>query len=137
MAVKNKILKALKSAVKHSEDSVLTLKKKDENSFADAVWHVAAELEYALFLFSITLQGGADKPSWRINPKSKNYEVGQTLVTVQNLLSEAEKQVETGKLLDAYKRTYIARHYVLKVQEDLAKRKREALKKKAEKKAKK
>ena len=131
MAVNDKISKALKSAINHLEDSISTLKNKDENSFADAVWHVAAELEYALFLFSVTLQNEKDKSGWRINPKRKKYEVGQTLVTVQSLLNEAEKHMESKKLLDAYKKTYIARHHILKVQEDLAKKKREALKKKA------
>jgi hypothetical protein len=49
---------------------------------------------------------------------------------VGNLLNEAERFVVNERLLDAYKSAYIARHYILKVQEDLAKKKREMLKKK-------
>jgi len=54
MAADEKILKALKSAITHLGNSMLTIDKKEDNSLADSVWHVAAELEYALFLFSIT-----------------------------------------------------------------------------------
>jgi hypothetical protein len=46
------------------------------------------------------------------------------------LLNEAERFFVNERLLDAYKSAYAARHYILKAQEDLAKKKREILKKK-------
>lgn len=131
MATNEKISKALKSAITHLDNSMLIInKKKDDSLLEDSVWHVAAELEYALFLFSITVQNEIDKSKWKLNPKLKKVEVGPTLVTVQDLLNEAEKCMTSEKLSDAYKSAYIARHYVLKVQKDFAKKKREALKKK-------
>jgi len=131
MADNEKISKALKSAMTHLDNSMLAIDKKEGDSLLeDSVWHVAAELEYALFLFSITVQNEIDKSKWKLNPKLKKVEVGPTLVTVQDLLNEAEKCMTSEKLSDAYKSTYIARHYVLKVQKDFAKKKREALKKK-------
>ena len=131
MATNEKISKALKSAITHLDNSVLIInKKKDDSLLEDSVWHVAAELEYALFLLSITVQNEIDKSKWKLNPKLKNVEVGPTLVTVQDLLNKAEKCMTSEKLSDAYKSAYIARHYVLKVQKDFAKKKREALKKK-------
>ena len=130
MAANEKILKALKSAMAYLENSMLALNKKDENSLADNVWHVAAELEYALFLFSITFQDESDKSKWKLNPKVKKVEVGPMLIAAQDLLDEAENCMADEKLLDAYKNAYIARHYILKVQKDFAKKKREALKKK-------
>ena len=131
MAANEKILKALKSAMTHLDNSMLAIDKKEGDSLLDdSVWHVAAELEYALFLFSITVQNEIDKSKWKLNPKLKKVEVGPTLVTVQDLLNEAEKCMTSEKLSDAYKSAYIARHYVLKVQKDFAKKKREALKKK-------
>ncbi len=130
MAANEKISKALKSAMAYLENSMLALNKKDENSLMDSVWHVAAELEYALFLFSITFQGESDRSKWKLNPKLKKVEVGPALIAVQNLLDEAENCMADGKLLDAYKSAYIARHYILKVQGDFAKKKREAFKKK-------
>jgi hypothetical protein len=130
MTANRKMLKALKSAITYLDNSLSAMDKKDDNLLTDSVWHLAAELEYALFLFSITVQNGTDKSKWKLNPKLKKAEVGPTLVTVQDLLNEAEKSMRNEELLDAYKSAYIARNYILKVQKDFAKKKREALKKK-------
>jgi len=130
MTTNRKMLKALKSAVTYLDSSIVAMDKKDDNLLADSVWHAAAELEYTLFLFSMTAQNEIDKSKWKLNPKLKKVEVGPTLVTVQDLLNEAEKCVKNEKLLDAYKSAYIARNCMLKVQKDFAKKKREALKKK-------
>ena len=130
MAANEKILKALKSAITHLDNSMLTMDKKDDNSVADSVWHTAAELEYALFLFSITVQDEIDKTKWKLNPKLRKVEVGPMLVAVQELLDKAEKCVTNENLLDAYKSAYIARHFILKLQKDFTRKKREALKKK-------
>jgi len=130
MKINEKISKALKSATTHLENSMLALNKKDENSFADSLWHVAAELEYALFLFSITFPNESNLSSWKRNPELKKIETDSMLAEVKNLLDEAERFVVNERLLDAYKSAYIARHCILKVQEDVAKKKREMLKKK-------
>jgi len=124
------MLKALKSAIAYLDDSMLAMDKKDDNLLTDSVWLAAAELEYALFLFSMTAQNEIDKSKWKLNPKLKKVEVGPTLVTVQDLLDEAEKYIESEKLSDAYKSAYIARNYMLEIQKDFTKKKREALKKK-------
>jgi hypothetical protein len=130
MAVDRKILKALKSALSYLDNSMPALNRKDEDSLANSIWHVAAELEYVLFLFSITFEDGVDKSKWKVNPKLKKGEFGPILVTVQDLLNDTEKCIKNEKLLDAYKNAYIARHYILKVQKEFARKKREALKKK-------
>jgi len=130
MEASEKMLKALKSAATYLENSMLALNKEDENSFADSLWHVAAELEYALFLFSITIKNESKISKWKPNPEQKEIKTDEILVAVKNLLNESEKCMTNKKLLDAYKSVHIARHYVVKVQEDIAKRKREALKKK-------
>ena len=130
MMINEKVSNALKSAATHLENAILALNKKDENSFADSLWHVAAELEYALFLFLITFSDEINLSSWKRNPEPKKIETASMLAEVKNLLDEAERLVANERLLDAYKSAYVAKHYVLKVQEDLAKRKREILKKK-------
>jgi hypothetical protein len=56
MSVTKKISKSLQTAIAHLKNSTNALDKGDENSFADGVWHLAAELEYILFLFSVTIQ---------------------------------------------------------------------------------
>ena len=129
MAINEKVSNALKSAVAHLENSISALNKNDENLFANSLWHVAAELEYALFLFSIMFPDENSLSSWKRKSELK-IEVGSMLVEVKNLLNEAKKFVLDGRLLDAYRSAYIARHYMLKVQEDLAKKKHAMLKKK-------
>ena len=109
---------------------MLALNKKDENSFDNSLWDAAAELEYALFLFSMTSQSEADTSKWKLNPDLKKIETGSILVEAENLLKEAEKSMANKELQNAYRSAYIARHYLLKVQENLAKKKREALKNK-------
>ena len=129
MAAEDKILKSLESAMTYLENSKLALNEKDESALADDVWHVAAELEYTLFLFSITVQDENDKSKWKVNPKSKKLEVSPTLIAVRDLLGKAEKSMKNKNLLEAYKSAYNARHHILRLQKDFSKKKREALKK--------
>ena len=129
MATYNKISKALRTAITHLSDSMLAIDRKDGNSLEIGVWHVAAELEYVLFLFSIAVEEEVDKSKWKLNSKLEKVEAGSMLGAVQDLLNEAEKCMKT-EVLDAYKNAYIARHYVLKIQKDFTKKKREIFKKK-------
>ena len=136
MATDEKISKGLKSAATYLENSIRALNKKDGNSLMDSVWHLAAELEYVLFMFSMALEDEKDKLKWRSNPRLKKVEVGSMLVVVPDLLKEVDKHMKEGNLLEAYKKTEVARRYVLEVQRDFARKKREALKaKEAKKKA--
>lgn len=134
MTANEKIFKALKLAISHLDNSMEAIDEKDENPLEHGVWTVAAELEYALFLFSITVHDEINKSKWKLSPKLKKSEVGSKLVKVQDLLNEAEKHMKNEKLLDAYKNASIARNYILKIQKDFAKKKREALKEKKRKK---
>ncbi|MCL6578606.1 MAG: hypothetical protein K6T73_04370 [Candidatus Bathyarchaeota archaeon] len=130
MAANDKISKALKAAMTYLGNSVSAWKKKEENLFADNLWHAAAELEYVLFLFSLMFQNEDETAKWKPNPDLKKMETGTLLTEAQRLLKDAEKHMTDKKLLGSYKSAYVARHYLLKAQEDLAKKKREALKKK-------
>jgi hypothetical protein len=123
MAINEKVSKALKSAVTHLENSMQTLNKKDEKSLANSVWHVAAELEFALFLISITYPNEINLSNSKRNPELKKIETDSMLAEAENLLNKAETFVANERLLNAYKNAYVARHYVLKVQEELAKKK--------------
>ena len=130
MAVDDKILQSLKSAITYLENSAISLDKKDEKLLADSIWHVAAELEYALFLLSIKTQNESDTLKLKPSLEFKNADVDTMLADVKNLLNEAEEFVLCGRLQDAYKSAYAARHYIFKIKDDLAKKKHEMLKKK-------
>ena len=133
MTANEKILKSLKSAMNYLKNSIAALNKKDENLIADSIWHVAAELEYALFLFSIMFQDDVDKSKWKFNSKPQLIELDWTIKRVKELLSNAEKLATSKNFLEAYKEAYIARRYILEVQKSFAKKKREELKKKLRK----
>ncbi|MEM3553468.1 MAG: hypothetical protein QXH40_01325 [Candidatus Bathyarchaeia archaeon] len=131
MAANDKILKALESATSYLEKSASALSSGDENSFTKHFWHVAAELEYALFLFSLIFQEeNVDKSKWKPNPDMKKDNINGVLAEVRSLLENAKKFLTSGKLLDAYKGIYVARHCVFAVEENLAKKKRESSKNK-------
>jgi len=129
MASNDKVLRALESATSYLEKSVLALKSGNENSFTENFWHVAAELEYALFMFSLFFkEEEIDKSKWKPNPEIKRDSVNDVLAEVRSLLDNAKKFLAGSKVLDAYKSVYVARHCVFAVEEILAKRKRERLK---------
>jgi hypothetical protein len=128
MASNDKVLRALESATSYLEKSVLALKSGNENSFTEHFWHVAAELEYALFMFSLIFKEEIDKSKWKPNPEMKRDNVNDVLAEVRSLLDNAKKFLASGKVLNAYKSVYVARHCVFAVEENLAKKKRERLK---------
>jgi hemoglobin-like flavoprotein len=128
MAANEKIMKALESAVRYLGGSLSALGSGDK-AFADSIWHVAAELEYALFLFSLMFKDEDDASRWKPNPENKKIGTEEMLATVRELLGESKKALVGEDLMNAYKRAYMARHYVFKIQEDLARKKREASKK--------
>jgi hypothetical protein len=130
MSVEEKILRSLKSSAAHLDDSILALSKEDEVSFANSLWYAAGELEYALFLFSMKFQDRNDTSKWEPKSDAERNEAVSLLRAARVLLDESKRAVAEGMLLDAHKSAYVARCYLFRVQEDLAKRKREAFGKK-------
>ena len=129
MSFQDKILNALKTAKNYLENSMTAKTKNNEELFRNAIWHAAAELEYALFFFSMIFENESQRQKWKANPKLKKADLNSMLNKTQELLSEAEKLVGEN-MLEAYKNAYLARHYMLKIQGDIAKKKREKSSKK-------
>jgi len=120
MEQQKSISEALTSAISHLENSMKALVNKDENRVMASVWKSAADLEYANFLFSITW----DEPkssSWKLDLRSKQVEIGPLLVSAQDLIKEAKSKMDGDGLLEAYKKTWMARGYLLKVSDILQK----------------
>jgi len=128
MSFHSKILNALKKAKKYLKSSIRT--KENAESFKKAIWHAAAELEYALFFFSIKFSDENKRHNWRVNPRSKESDLNLMLSMAEKFLSSAEKCVLSEDMLEAYKNAYLARNYMLKIQGALAKKKSDASKKK-------
>jgi len=129
MATNDKILKALESALNRLDEAISALKSRDENAFSNGVWHVAAELEYALFLFSLAVGSENSMPVAKLNPEIKNMQMDNIVLKVKELVGEAQKSIMDGQLLNAYRSAYLARHFIFKAQESLNKKKHEASRK--------
>jgi len=124
MTLKEKITKAVQSAMKYLEDSRKSITQNNEDELMKHVWKASAELEYALFLFSVLQQNEDQRHSWKVNLESKQLEVTPVITSTQELLRETKTSFENGNLLEAHKKTWIARGYLLKVQEFLEKKRK-------------
>jgi hypothetical protein len=118
MAVDEKISRSLKSAMTYLESD-----KKDGGLLADNLWHVAAELEYALFLLSFKTHDENCMPKMKSNLGSRKADVASALDGVKNLLIQAQTFFRSGRLQDTYKNAYVARQHALKIMDDLVKKK--------------
>ncbi len=127
MAINEKLFKALESATHYLKEVISTLNV-DFKDFEYAVWHLAADLEYALLLFSLLL-GEHDASSWRPNSVG-NMDLSKTIDSIRDLLDRSIKALAVGNKLDAYKFAYMARHHVFIIQEDISKRKKQEVGKK-------
>jgi len=122
MALETKVTKAILSAMKNLENSTKFIKENNENMLANHVWKASAEVEYALFLFSILRQSEHQSHSWKVDLKSKELEVAPVITCTQELLQKAKTSFETGDLLEAHKKIWMTRWYLLKVQNILEKK---------------
>jgi hypothetical protein len=120
-----KITESIESATNHLEGSMKALAKKDEKNLVNHVWRAGADLEYALFLFSLIHQNESESSSWKTDAHSKQVEVSSTLSSVQDLLREVKDSMKAGELLDAHKKTWMARGCLLRVHDTFEKKRKE------------
>ncbi len=122
---REKLIEAVASAVDNLEEAIKTLIKGDERETPRRVWRAAADSEYALFLFSINSNTSPEDPRpWKFSLNPKNMEMGPALTLAQELLKEAEGNIRTGDFLEAHRKTWMARRYLLEVQGTFEKRRR-------------
>ncbi|UCC33510.1 MAG: hypothetical protein JSW53_00420 [Candidatus Bathyarchaeota archaeon] len=110
-----KLTRAVTSAMKYLEISIRVASKGDD--VRDLVWNAAANLEYALFLFSIMHQDVPKSSSWRLTSASKEVEVESILASTRDLVAKAENEIKAGALHEARKITWMARGHLLRLQE--------------------
>ena len=117
-----KLARAITSATGYLEDSMKVISKMDDVS--GLVWRAAADLEYALFLFSIMHPDESESSSWKLGLHSKDVEVDSVLASTRDLLEEAENKIKAGALREAHEKTWMARGYLLRLHEFFEKRKK-------------
>lgn len=120
-----KIPETITSAINHLEDSVEAFAKKKETEVMNNVWRAAADLEYALFLFSLRHQDETKSSSWKLDPHPKQVEIKPLLMSTKNLLQTAKENIKTKNFLEAHKKVWIARGHLLKIH-DLFEKKRKS-----------
>ena len=118
------ILKTITSAIAHLENSMEALAKKAEKKVVHFTWRAASDLEYALFLFSLMHQDETESSSWKLNPHTKQVEIGPLLISAQDLLKEAKNSFEADELHQAHKKTWMARGHLLRLHDFLEKKQR-------------
>ncbi|NIP67459.1 hypothetical protein GWN63_05310 [Candidatus Bathyarchaeota archaeon] len=127
-----KLTKAIASAIEYLEASMKVASKGNDQEVSRPIWGAAADLEYALFLFSI-LQEESASSSWKLKSPSKDFEIHSFLTSARDLLTEAKTEIEQEELDEAHKKTWMARGYLLKLHNFFEKKQRK--KKKAAKKS--
>jgi hypothetical protein len=118
-----KVNNAITSSITHLEDSAEALAKKNEAKLRKDVWHAAAELEYALFLLSIT-KGEEPSHRWKVNPGSKQIEIESLLESTRKLLETAKEDIAAKNRPDAHRKIWIARGYLLKAHDAFEKKRK-------------
>jgi hypothetical protein len=126
LAHRGKIAGALASCEVFLEKSVVSLKDAPEE-FDMCVWRAAAELEYALFLFSLKNADADVTSKWKTESYNRSDQPAKLLKTVQTLVAKSKESTVSGNWLKAYKHAFVARHILLKIQREHARKKRVGL----------
>ena len=108
-------LENITSAINHLEGAMRALLEKNEKEVTRFVWKAAADLEHALFLFFLMYQEETPSASWKLNPPSKQVEVGPTLVVARDLLKEAKDSFEAERFREAHKKTWMAQRHLSRI----------------------
>ena len=122
------ILENITSAINHLEEAMKALVEKNEKEVTRFVWKAAADLEHALFLFSLMHQEETSSTSWKLNPPAKQVEAGPILVAAQDLLKEAKESFEAENFHEAHKKTWMARGHLLRIHDFFEKMRRKDVK---------
>jgi len=116
---KGKVSEALKNAVSYLEDAIKARIDGDDDTLKNKVWHAAAEVEYAVFLLSLTQE--SENEPWKNGIKQPaNLNIGSALAMAQENLLEAERKLENNQA-EAYRFAWIARGLMLTVQDGMEK----------------
>jgi hypothetical protein len=122
LAYGEKIAKALISCEAYLDKSIAALKSACEE-LDSWTWHAAAELEYALFLFSLRNADEDVTLKWRAESPEGSRSPAELLNTVQNLVVHSRESAASGSWLQARKYAYAARNVLLRIQREYARKK--------------
>lgn len=119
-----KIINALISAKNHLEKSMEALVNKDEEGLLGSVWVASSDIEYVIFLLSLTRPDEFGNPSRKPGLSSKQGEIGPMLVLAQDLVEEAKSSIDVGDLREAEKKAGVALDCLIKLRETFEKKRK-------------
>ena len=126
----DKIEAALAEAKKHIEECISAYAHNDEEATSNSLWIASSEAEYAVFLLSL-LQSDNSKttPSRQSSSTKQPLELQSSLTSAQQLLANAEANVQAGDYDKGYEDAWTARNVLLKMQDFVEKKRKEEGKK--------
>lgn len=105
------------------------LSNNDQQAFSDSLWSASAETEYAVFLLSLTLGDKAEGTPRKHSSLAKQLtEFKPALKTALESLNNAKENLETGRTEKSHEEARAARNILLKAQELLERKRKEAKK---------
>ena len=125
LAYSEKIVKALTSCEAYLAKLIPASKNTCEES-DNWMWHAAAELEYALFLFSLKSPDEDVALNWKTGSRDRSDSTAKLVETVQNLVIRSKESTMTGDWLQARRCAYAAADILLRIQREHSRKKRGA-----------
>jgi len=126
---RDKIQAALTKALTHIEEAINTMKASGstEKALGDSLWAASAETEYALFLLAL-MQGDRAESAFmkRTSATRQIVELDIALAFARELFNSAKARVDENSFGASYEAASSARNLLLKAQEQLRKKRKEA-----------
>ncbi len=119
-----KILSTITSAISYLEDSMEAFARNKETALMNNLWRAAADLEYALFLFSLKHQDEPRSSSWKLDSHSNQSEIEPLLVSTKGLLETAKESIKANDFLEAHKKAWLARGQLLRIHDTFEKKRK-------------
>ena len=112
-----RLAELLLQATNNLKKAVKAKMKGDYRLLSEKVWEIGADLEYLLFIISLSRENSNDL--WKENVKTtRTVDIDYELTTIQSLLKEASSSLEVN-LEECYMKMWFARGCTLRVQRTL------------------
>lgn len=124
-----KIEAALTEALRLLEDSMKAAACDDGKTMSDSLWSASSELEYALFLMSLTQGEKQQHAPWKHIPSIKQpVNCASVLASAQQSLQRAKASVQARDYAKGYEEAWAARSFQTKAMEWLDKKSKKTAK---------
>jgi hypothetical protein len=110
------VIKNIKSAIRNIAETENAHAKGEFKKTSNQIWKAASNIEYVLFLLALRNPKENINLSWK-TPQLKGGKIQSNLVILKNSLEETIKILETKDLELAYRKMWIIRGQLFKIQD--------------------